>query len=150
MSTTLIAPLGPDWEWGDRLRKVRRNIAGCTQAEMASQLGVTLPTYQAWEAGRNEPNHRDVIEISEIISSWWPERVSIQWMLGLAPRVAGDGEAVANVRVSPSSTPPSGRGGVVTSMEKARRRTSKVNQLPRMDSNHQPSGCGQAPELPAA
>lgn len=47
----------PTWSFGDRLRKVRREIVGVSMADMAARLEVGDKAYAAWETGRNTPQN---------------------------------------------------------------------------------------------
>lgn len=64
----------PEWDFSDRLRKVRRDIAGMTQTEMATELGVKQKAYAAWESGQNRPD--DIISIAKRIAFRWRGRVT--------------------------------------------------------------------------
>lgn len=79
----------PSWTFGERARKVRREV-GLTQEAIAEQLGVSAATYSAWESGRNTPaNLPDVAVKLERISG-----VPRSWFLGWAdesPRPDGPG-----------------------------------------------------------
>lgn len=71
----------PEWEFGDRIRKVRRTIAHLGQAEMADALGVSRQVYASWEAGRTKPG--DIVAVSKQVERLWPRRVTAGWMLGV-------------------------------------------------------------------
>lgn len=45
----------PEWTFGDRLRKVRRDVLGMTQPELADALGIDTRRLAAWETDRNRP-----------------------------------------------------------------------------------------------
>lgn len=81
----------PRWTLADRLRKIRREVVGGSQAEMAALLGWPLGAYSNWEAGKAKP--RELIAVATQI-----ERVTgvpAEWVVGL--------------RESPEPTTPSGR-----------------------------------------
>jgi transcriptional regulator with XRE-family HTH domain len=104
MSTNVVPFRGrriPAWTFGERARKVRREL-GATQDDFAKQLGVSSPTYSAWETGRNEPsNMPDVAVKLERITG-----VAREWFLGWAdesPRPEGpDGGGVSHLGESNS------------------------------------------------
>lgn len=104
MTTTLTAGavIGPRWEWGDRLRKVRRSIAGLSQAEMAAVIGVKAPTYASWEGGYTQPSLRMAKAVAHRIEAHYPQQVSAAWMLGVA-----DDNAAADVDLL-APAPPDG------------------------------------------
>jgi DNA-binding XRE family transcriptional regulator len=77
---TAVSP-NPQWDFGDRLRKVRRSIAGMSQREMAETLGITQKAYAAWESGLNRP--KDIVAVAKQIESAWPGRVMSAWLLGV-------------------------------------------------------------------
>lgn len=83
---TVIAGLhvGPQWDWGDRLRKIRRHVANVSQAEMARIVGVKTPTYGAWESGRNEPGYKLALQVARRLEAHFPGQVSAAWVLGQA------------------------------------------------------------------
>lgn len=70
----------PRFEFGDRIRKVRRDIAGMTQAEMASVLGVTQKAYAAWESG-GKPG--DIVAIARRVEQLWAGQVTAAWVMGV-------------------------------------------------------------------
>lgn len=82
MSTDPVSYDELEWEFGDRIRKVRRRIAHMSQTEMAVTLGVSQKVYATWEAGRSQPG--DIVAIAKRVQELWPERVTAAWMLGLA------------------------------------------------------------------
>ena len=69
----------PSWTFADRLRKIRRDVAGITQEEMAAELGVKQGAYASWEVGRSKPD--DVVAVAKRIALRW--RIAPTWMLGL-------------------------------------------------------------------
>lgn len=81
MSIATESYANPDWEFSDRIRKVRRSIAGMTQEQMATELGVTQKAYAAWESGKNKPD--DIVAIAKRIAFRWRGRVTASWMLGI-------------------------------------------------------------------
>ena len=67
----------PQWSFGDRLRKARREYTSFTQGEMAERLEVTLKAYSSWEAGQSN-GPRDIAStavklerITGIPKSWF-------------------------------------------------------------------------------
>lgn len=77
---TVVSP-NPQWDFGDRLRKVRRSIAGMNQREMAHALGITQKAYAAWESGLNRP--KDIVAVAKQIEHIWPGQVMSAWLLGV-------------------------------------------------------------------
>ena len=73
--------MNPEFDFSDRLRKVRRSVARMTQAEMATELGVTQKAYSAWESGRNTPEN--IVSIAKRIEVRWRGSVTAAWMLGV-------------------------------------------------------------------
>lgn len=47
----------------ERLREAREH-RGLTQREVASDIGVTVQTYQSWESGRTEPRASQVAALA--------------------------------------------------------------------------------------
>lgn len=75
----------PEWTFGDRLRKIRRDVAFADQGTFARSIGVTRQAYASWEAGRSQP--RDLVALSkriELITG-----VPAAWLLGLNDEGAG-------------------------------------------------------------
>lgn len=68
----------PQWTFGDRLRKVRRD-AGDTQAEFAEKLGESAKTYSNWEADRHPP--ASIVAVAKRVEL--ATNVSAAWMLGV-------------------------------------------------------------------
>jgi DNA-binding XRE family transcriptional regulator len=81
MSAVSDRYVNPEWEFSDRVRKVRRNIARMTQEQMADLLGVEQKAYAAWETGRTKPS--DIVAVSKQIERLWPGKVTASWMLGV-------------------------------------------------------------------
>lgn len=85
MTIRTIGPHVPQWTFGDRLRKVRREAARLTetgkltQDQMAARLGVQVKAYSAWEADQNRPD--DIVEIARRVEEEF--HVPATWMLGL-------------------------------------------------------------------
>lgn len=69
----------PQWTFADRMRKIRRDVLGVEQAELAEKLGVTRQAYAAWEAGRNEP--RSILAIAKKVELM--SGVPAAWVLGI-------------------------------------------------------------------
>lgn len=63
---------------GARIRIMRKGIA-LKQSELAEKIGVTKSAVTAYEAGRSEPNLKNLIGLSRVLG------VSIDWLLGEAP-----------------------------------------------------------------
>lgn len=63
---------------GARIRIMRKGIA-LKQSELAEKIGVTKAAVTAYEAGRSEPNLKNLIGLSRVLG------VSIDWLLGEAP-----------------------------------------------------------------
>lgn len=118
MNTAYALAVGPAWTWGDRLRKVRRDIAGISQGDLAALLGVNTATLSSWEGNRATP-HRMVAEsLANRIEELFPGRVTAAWLLGVEPqpghsRSVGEDDEPNFIQLS-------------------------EGWLPRMDSNHQP------------
>ena len=70
----------PDWSFGDRLRKARRDIADLSQQEMADRLDVTQRALASWESGRTAP--RDMQFIADKVEAL--TGVSAAWIAGVA------------------------------------------------------------------
>lgn len=71
-------PVIPDWSFGDRMRKIRRDIMDIEQTEMAELLGVKKQAYAAWETGRSQP--RDILTLAKRVEL--ATRVPASWLLG--------------------------------------------------------------------
>lgn len=70
----------PEWTFGDRLRKARRE-AKLTQEQMASALGLEkVGRYSAWEADNANP--RDIITVAKRVAE--VTGVPVDWLLGLS------------------------------------------------------------------
>lgn len=169
MSTQPASYTNPEWEFCDRLRKVRRSIAQLTQEEMAEAIGVTYKAYAAWESGRTKP--QDIIAAAKRIADLWPGRVTAQWMLGVEdesyppnpptryPVAARIQPAAVVRRLRPVAEPAAHRSDervdddALSWVALAEESTSPRHNaplapearntnslLPRVDSNHQPSG----------
>lgn len=81
MSIEPIGVANPSFEFCDRLRKVRRTIAGMSQAEMALKLGVGRQAYAAWESGVSRPT--DIVAVARQVANLWPAQVTAAWMLDI-------------------------------------------------------------------
>jgi DNA-binding XRE family transcriptional regulator len=75
----------PEWTFGDRLRKIRRDVAYADQGTFAHSIGVTRQAYASWEAGRSQP--RDLVALSKRIELL--TGVPAAWLLGLNDEGAG-------------------------------------------------------------
>jgi DNA-binding XRE family transcriptional regulator len=121
MTTALKAVAGPAWTWGDRIRKVRREIARVSQGNMAQMIGVNTATLSSWEGNRATP-HRLVAEpLAQQIEEMFPGRVTAAWLLGQEDNGPHPGRTADGNR----------EPNYLDLIE---------NLLPRMDSNHQPPG----------
>jgi DNA-binding XRE family transcriptional regulator len=69
----------PQFNFGDRIRKVRRDVARMSQNEMAAAIGVSQKVYSAWEAGRSRPT--DIVAAAKKIEEF--TAVSAGWLLGV-------------------------------------------------------------------
>lgn len=82
----------PEWNFGDKTRKVRRELQ-LTQAEFAARLDIKENTYNAWETGRNTPSLAEAKRIAARlrlqcgIPEWWTLGVEPP-----SPRPTGPGE----------------------------------------------------------
>lgn len=81
MSIETVPSANPEWDFGDRLRKVRRSIARMSQHDMAVTIGITQKAYAAWESGLNRP--KDIVAVARQIEGLWPGRVTSAWLLGV-------------------------------------------------------------------
>jgi DNA-binding XRE family transcriptional regulator len=79
----------PGWTFADRLRKIRRDVLGIEQEEMAQRLGMKKPAYAAWESGRNEP--RSIVAVAKQIELM--SRVPAAWVLGVESPTPEPGDA---------------------------------------------------------
>ena len=82
MTVAMDGYSNPIFDFCDRLRKVRREVAHMTQKEMAHELQVGDKAYEAWEAGRNKPSADDLITVAKLIADHWPG-VTASWVLGV-------------------------------------------------------------------
>lgn len=96
MSSSVV----PVWSFGDRARKIRRDVLKVDQQEFARLLGVTAQAAGAWESRNAQP--RDVVAIARRIELL--TGVPATWVLGLdeaaAPTAQHD---AATVSVTPSA-----------------------------------------------
>lgn len=79
MSTEAVGMTYPQFNFGDRIRKVRRDVAGMSQNEMAAAIGVSQKVFAAWESGRSRPS--DIVGVAkrvELLTS-----VPAGWLLGV-------------------------------------------------------------------
>jgi len=81
MSTETVSYANPEWEFCDRLRKVRRSVAEMTQEQMATAIGVSQKAYAAWESGKNQPEN--IVAVARRVAELWPGRVTPSWLLGV-------------------------------------------------------------------
>ena len=82
MTVAMGGNRNPQFDFCDRIRKVRREVAHMTQKEMAHELQVGDKAYEAWEAGRNKPSADDIITVAKLIADRWPG-VTASWVLGV-------------------------------------------------------------------
>ena len=54
-------------EFGENLRKLRKEKTGFSQGEMANQIGIRRSTYTYYETGKSEPNYATLKKLSDII-----------------------------------------------------------------------------------
>lgn len=69
----------PEWEFGDRLRKVRTSM-GLGQVEFAEHIDLTAPTLAAYETGRANPRSKDLPSLAARLEMF--TGVPRQWFLG--------------------------------------------------------------------
>ena len=89
----------PTWDFSDRLRKIRREVAHLTQEQMAAELGASQRAYAAWETGRTKPD--DIVAVAKRIALRWG--IPPTWTLGLddsPPPPDGDGGQESRLRYS--------------------------------------------------
>jgi transcriptional regulator with XRE-family HTH domain len=129
MSTASVGPLDDDlpglltWDFGDRLRKIRRAVAGLSQPEFAAKLGVHLKSYSAYEAGTNLPSAPKMLALArriEILTG-----VPAAWTLGVDHPVVSNDTPRANAVTSASTDGyEQGKGRVVVPL---RRRDQRIS-----------------------
>jgi DNA-binding XRE family transcriptional regulator len=115
----IVDATNPEWEFCDRLRKVRRTVAHLSQGEMAEALGVSQTVYAAWETGRTHPI--DIVAVAKLIECLWPSQVTAGWLLGVEDHRG-----------------PHDPGRVRAALQ------HKIKKLPRQDSNLEPFGSRHA------
>lgn len=91
----------PEFDFCDRIRKVRREVAHMTQAEFARELGTTQKAYAAWESGRTKPDN--IVNVARKIEFRWRPRVTAAWVLGV--------ETAPTPPTGPGADVPPKRGG---------------------------------------
>ena len=79
MSTAEVGMTYPQFNFGDRIRKVRRDVARLSQSEMGAAIGVSQKVYAAWESGRSRPT--DIVEIAKRVETL--TLVPAGWLLGV-------------------------------------------------------------------
>lgn len=77
MSTQTVMRV-PEWTFGDRIRKIRRDV-GLTQGEFAERIGRGAKAVAAWESGKSQPE--DVVAVAKRIQLTMG--VPAEWTLGL-------------------------------------------------------------------
>ena len=75
----------PQWTFGDRIRKIRRE-SGLSQEQFAARIRVTRPQLGAWEANENGP--RDVVAVAVAIQHEFG--VPAGWVLGMPASEGSD------------------------------------------------------------
>lgn len=107
MSTQVGDLAAPQWTFGDRIRKIRRDEK-LTQAEFAEMIGRKDKAVGAWESGLNEPD--DILSVARRIQEEF--HVPATWVLGLdAPPPSGGGQSERARRYSkPQPSDPKVRG----------------------------------------
>lgn len=85
MSTAVVGMTYPEFNFGDRIRKVRRDFARKSQTEMATAIGVSQKVYSAWEAGRSRPT--DIVSVAKRIEAL--TGVSAGWLLDISNNPSG-------------------------------------------------------------
>jgi DNA-binding XRE family transcriptional regulator len=113
-----VTATGPAWDWCDRMRKIRRDIAHMSQEQMAELLEMRAATYSAWEGGRAKPHRKLAERVALRIEERFAGQVSAAWVLGY--------------RIGDPTPGPASYLHLIGEDD---------DLLPRMDSNHQP--CGQ-------
>lgn len=94
----------PVWTFADRLRKVRRDIVGVEQAEMAARLGLPKGAYQSWETGKARP--REIVAVArrvELLTG-----VPASWTLGLDDVAQSAGSTTTMIRSEDAGAAPNG------------------------------------------
>lgn len=82
--TAAVEVYEPEWSLGDRIAKVRKDVLGLEQEELAEKLGVTGGAVSNWESDTRRP--RDLLGVAqqlEELSAETGRRVEAQWVLGL-------------------------------------------------------------------
>lgn len=64
--------------FGDKIRMMRQ-LLGLTQSDLATKLGVTKSAITLYETGKSEPNFKNLIKLSRVLS------VTTDWLLGEPP-----------------------------------------------------------------
>lgn len=85
MSTEAVGRTYPEFNFGDRIRKVRRDFARKSQNEMAESIGVSQKVYSAWESGRSRPS--DIVAIAKRVELL--TNIPATWLLDIAPPPPG-------------------------------------------------------------
>jgi transcriptional regulator with XRE-family HTH domain len=60
--------------------KLLRIDRGWTQRDLAKKIGYTRSAVSAWEVGRNEPSHTDLVKLSEVF------KVAVGYLVGSLDR----------------------------------------------------------------
>jgi DNA-binding XRE family transcriptional regulator len=106
MTTAVNGYRIPQWDFSDRLRKIRREVAHLTQEQMATELGASQRAYAAWETGRTKPD--DIVAVAKRIALRWG--IPPTWTLGLDDGPSGGGGASAPIPAELSPLPGLNRG----------------------------------------
>lgn len=96
---TSSGPHVPEWTWGDRLRKVRRE-SGLKQGDFAEAIGAKEKAYGAWEADANTPKYETMLDVARRVQLRFG--VPLAWMLGIYEPVMPDPTGPGN---GPDGTP---------------------------------------------
>jgi DNA-binding XRE family transcriptional regulator len=106
MTTAVNGYRIPQWDFSDRLRKIRREVAHLTQQQMATELGASQRAYAAWETGRTKPD--DIVAVAKRIALRWG--IPPTWTLGLDDGPNGGGAPAAPIPSDESPLPGLNRG----------------------------------------
>ena len=78
MSTMTTFGRVPTWGFGDRIRKIRREL-GLSQHDFAVSLGVGEKAVASWESGRTTPD--DLVDLANRVQRQW--QFSAAWLAGV-------------------------------------------------------------------
>jgi len=94
MSTQTPGDHIPQWTFGDRIRKARRD-SHLTQAALAEKLGVQVGRLSNWESGANNPD--DIVAVARQVKL--VTRVPVMWLLTGEGPAGPDAPAASEVPV---------------------------------------------------